>query len=81
MLYILTNNTGVHAANHKLPNTYCFKDSIVTAIIGPGNKARPSHKARTNVAHHVPVQVGHHHHIKLLGFRHQLKSHTRRLLD
>lgn len=42
------------------------------AVIGTGNEAGPSHQARTHVAHHVAVQVGHHHHVKLLRLGHQL---------
>lgn len=54
-------------------HTHRFKHSIVTAKIGTGHQARPSHQASTHVAHHVPVQIGHHHYIKLLWFGHQLK--------
>lgn len=63
--------------NHKLPNTHCFKDSIVTAIISPRHEARPSHQACTHVAYYIPVQIGHHHHIKLLGLGHQLQRQIR----
>lgn len=42
------------------------------SVIGARNEAGPSHQARTHVAHHVAVQVRHHHHIKLLRLGHQL---------
>lgn len=60
--------------DHKLPNTHRFKYSIITAIISPGNEAGTSHQTCTHVAHHVPIQIGHHHHIELLGLGHQLKT-------
>lgn len=55
-----------------LLNTHSFKDGVGMAVIGTGNEAGPSHQARTHVAHHVAVQVGHHHHVKLLRLGHQL---------
>lgn len=55
-----------------LLTTHSFKDGIVVAVIGTRNEAGPSHQACTHVAHHVAIQVGHHHHIKLLRLRHQL---------
>lgn len=70
---------GQCPTNHELPNTHRFKDSIGMAIISPGHEARPSHQACTHVAHHVPIQIGHHHHIKLLGLGHQLKSQTNKV--
>lgn len=58
-------------------NTHRFKNSVVSTIVGPGHKARPSHQACTHVADYVAVQIGHHHHIKLLRLGHQLKTHRR----
>lgn len=55
-------------------NTHRFKDSIVTTIIGPRHEARSSHQPRAHVAHHIPVQIGHDHHIKLLWFGHELND-------
>lgn len=55
-----------------LLTTHSFKDGIGVAVIGARNEAGPSHQACTHVAHHVAVQVGHHHHVKLLWLRHQL---------
>lgn len=63
--------------NHKLSSTHRFKDSVGMTIIGPGDKARPSHKACAHIAHHVPIQIRHHHHIKLLRLGHQLKYHMK----
>lgn len=56
-----------------------FKDSVGMAIISPRDKARPSHQACTHVAHHVSIQIGHHHHVELLGLGHQLKTQTNRV--
>lgn len=50
------------------------------AIISPRHEARPSHQACTHVAHHVPIQIGHHHHIKLLGISNQLKTQTNKVV-
>lgn len=57
---------------------HCFKHGVVAAVVGAGHQSGSSHQAGTHVAHHVPVQVGHHHDVKLLGFGHQLE-HTDRV--
>ena len=49
-----------------------FKQGIVLSMVGPGDQARPPNQARAHVAHHVTIQVGHQHHVELLGPRHQL---------
>lgn len=55
-----------------LLTTHSFKDGVVVPVIGARNEARPSHQACTHVAHHVAIQVWHHHHVKLLRLRHKL---------
>lgn len=55
-----------------LPTTHSFKHGVGVAVIGARNEAGPSHQTCTHVAHHVSVQVRHHHHVKLLRLRHQL---------
>lgn len=62
----------------KLSDTHRFKDSIVTTIIGPRHKPRSSHQPCTHIAHHIPIEIRHHHHIKLLGLGHQLKHNQSR---
>lgn len=56
---------------------YRFKDGVVPAIVGPGHQTRSSHQTSTHVAHHVPVQVGHHHHVELVRLGHQLQTQTK----
>lgn len=53
--------------------TYRFKHGIVPTIISARHKARPSHQAGAHVADNVPIQIRHHHHVKLLGFGHKLE--------
>lgn len=67
-----TRNLAARTLMCVLLTTHSFKDGIVLAVIGTRNEAGPSHQACTHVAHHVAVQVGHHHHVKLLRLRHQL---------
>lgn len=69
----------MYFTNHDLTNTHRFKDSVVTAVVCPGHKAGPTYQACTHVAHHVPVQIGHHHHIELLGLGHQLKTEVKNI--
>ncbi|PWA30906.1 hypothetical protein CCH79_00010755, partial [Gambusia affinis] len=54
--------------------TYRFKHGIVPTIISARHKPRPSHQAGAHVADNVPIQIRHHHHIKLLGFGHKLEK-------
>lgn len=77
---IVRSNTNAQESLSLLTNTHCFKDGVVAAIISPGHEARPSHQACTHVAYDIPVQIGHHHHIKLLGLGHQLKTHTNTMI-
>ena len=51
---------------------YRFKDCIVPAVVGPRHQAGAADQPGAHVAHHVAIQVWHHHHIKLLRVGHQL---------
>lgn len=55
---------------------YRFKDSIGLTIIGSRYQTGAPHQTCTHVAYNVPVQIRHHHHIKLLRFGHQLRTES-----
>ena len=54
--------------------TYLFKDSYVGAEALSGHDPGTAHQPGGQVVNNVTVQVGHHHHIKLMRVGHQLKG-------
>ncbi len=49
-----------------------FKEDVLMSDIPAGTDTSSTHQASTDVAHYVAIEVGHHHHIKLVGIGHQL---------
>ena len=53
-------------------HTHLFKEDIFSANVLPRTQACPAHQPGSNVADYVAIEIGHHHHIKLVGVGYQL---------
>ena len=51
---------------------YLFIEDILPADILPRTQSCPTHQTRPNVADYVAIEIGHHHHVKLIRVGHQL---------
>lgn len=49
-----------------------LEDGVLGAVALPGHDAGAAHQPRRQVVHDVPVQVGHHQDVELVGILHQL---------
>ena len=56
--------------------SYRLKHSIVVANIRPRDYTRPTDQWGTNIADNVAIEVGHHHHVKLLWSGNELYTTT-----
>ena len=50
-----------------------FKDGDIMTVALAWHHAGPTHQSRRQVIYNAPVQIRCHHHVKLVGVRHQLQ--------
>lgn len=58
--------------------SHCLKYSVVRPIVGPWHQSWSTNQPSTYIAHNVAIQVGHNHHIELLGPGNQLTNRQNR---
>jgi len=66
-----------HVTERRQHLTYLFIEDILPTDILPRTQSCPTHKTRPNVADYVAIEIGHHHHIKLIRVGHQLWCRSR----
>lgn len=71
------------SASEDCANRHClflqtnrFKHSVVSPVVGTRHQTGSTHQPRTHIADHIPIEVRHHHDIKLVGLGNKLKEQT-----
>lgn len=54
------------------PPPHHLEHGVLGAVALAGHDAGAAHQPRGQIVHDVPVEVGHHQHVKLVGILHQL---------
>ena len=57
---------------YRLKYTYHFKDGVVLTEVDSGYETGSTDQTTADVRYNIPVQVGQHHYVKLLGPGHHL---------